>query len=197
VHQGLLGLISAVDRYDPSQGTRFSTYAGIRIKGKILDYLRSGDWMSRSARRRVKKIQEAVSAYWGEHQREPTDEELAHTLGMDVKEVQQGLTDSGRILLSLDSAQNDAPDRESLYETEADDNQTDPGELLAEADMKQQMAIAIRKLSEREQLVLSLYYFEELNFKEVGKVLNISESRACQLHARALINLKALINHGE
>jgi RNA polymerase sigma factor for flagellar operon FliA len=120
---------------------------------------------------------------------------MANVLGIDVREVQQGwMTPFAN---SFPRRRPDAQREESLYETAVDDNQVDPADLLAETDMREHLAEAIRRLPEREQLVLSLYYFDELNFKEVGKVLNISESRACQLHARALINLKAIIHNDE
>lgn len=195
-HQGMLGLIDAVDRYDVTQGTRFSTYAGIRIRGKIIDYLRSNDWMSRSSRKRARRIQNGVSDFWSEKHHEPTDAELAGFLGMDIDEVQQGLLDTSRVMVSLDLEPAGNSDEDvSLYETQADENQTDPSELCFESDQKEQLMNAIRQLPEREQLVLSLYYFEELNFKEIGKVLDVSESRVCQLHTRAILNIKAILKN--
>jgi RNA polymerase sigma factor for flagellar operon FliA len=197
VNQGLLGLIDAVDRYDPKHGTRFSTYAGLRVRGKILDYLRSTDWMSRSARQRVRHIQKAITTLWAANQREPTEDEIGDLLGMKVEDVQLGLGDSNRVLVSLDSTTDVDPDGEdtSLHERLSDDNQADPSEVIEEVDLKGEMVTAIKQLSEREQLLLSLYYYEELTFKDIGKVMGITESRVCQLHARALLNLKAVMNH--
>ncbi|MEW6178955.1 MAG: FliA/WhiG family RNA polymerase sigma factor [Chloroflexota bacterium] len=195
LHQGLLGLIEAVDRYNPDFGTRFSTYAAVRIRGKILDYLRSVDWMSRTARQRVRAVQKAVEELWLKNQREPTDEEIAAHLHTDVETVQRGLMDSNRFLLSLDAPADLENEENDLHDRLGDERQVDPQELSADEDLRHQLADAIRKLPEREQLVLSLYYYDELNFKEIGKVLGISESRVCQLHARALINLKVVMNH--
>lgn len=195
LHQGLLGLIEAVDRYDPQFGTRFSTYAAVRIRGKVLDYLRSVDWMSRTARQRVRAIQKAVEELWLIHQREPTDEEIAAHLNTNVDTVQRGLMDSNRFLLSLDAPADVDSEESDLHDRLGDERQIDPQELLLDEDLHQQLAEAIRSLPEREQLVLSLYYHDELNFKEIGKVLGISESRVCQLHARALINLKVVMSH--
>jgi RNA polymerase sigma factor for flagellar operon FliA len=196
VHQGLLGLMDAVDRFDLRQGTRFSTYAGIRIRGKVIDYLRSCDWMSRAARRRVRMVQDGVARYWSERRRQPTDEELADFLQMDLEAVQQGLFDATRILVSLDVETDSGQDEEvSLYETQADEAQPDPSELYAEQDRRARMAAAIRRLPEREQQILSLYYFEELTLKEIGKVMQVSESRVCQLHARAILNVKAMLQY--
>jgi len=197
VNQGLLGLIDAVDRYDPKHGTKFSTYASLRIRGKILDYLRSSDWMSRSARQRVRHIQKAITSLWTTHQREPTEDEIGNFLGMKVEDVQLGLGDSNRVLVSLDSMTDIDQEGEdtSLHERLSDENQTDPSDVLEDVDIKEEMVKAIKRLSEREQLLLSLYYYDELTFKDIGKVMGITESRVCQLHARALLNLKAVMNH--
>jgi RNA polymerase sigma factor FliA len=194
VHQGMLGLIDAVDRFNPQLGTRFSTYASLRIRGKVLDYMRSSDWMSRSSRQRSRVVQRGVSKFWMEHHRDPSDDELAVFLNMEVDEVQKGMADAGRVMLSLDVDMPSGPDEEvSLYDTHKDESQADPAELVFENDQKARMAGAIRQLSEREQLVLSLYYYEELTFKEIGKVLDVSESRVCQLHTRAILNIKGLL----
>ncbi|MDR3578315.1 MAG: FliA/WhiG family RNA polymerase sigma factor [Anaerolineaceae bacterium] len=197
VNQGLLGLIDAVDRYDPKHGAKFSTYAGLRVRGKILDYLRSTDWMSRSARQRVRHIQKAVTSLWATNQREPTEDEIGDFLGMKVEDVQLGLGDSNRVLVSLDSMTDIDQDGEdtSLHERLSDENQANPSEVLEDVDLKEEMVFAIKQLTEREQLLLSLYYYEELTFKDIGKVMGITESRVCQLHARALLNLKAVMNH--
>jgi RNA polymerase sigma factor for flagellar operon FliA len=190
-HQGLMGLIEAIDHFDPRFNTRFSTYAGMRIRGKILDYLRTSDWMPRAARKRTRLIQKTVSAFWSENLREPTEDEIAAQLGMKVGEIHQGLADSNRILVSLDMMlEGDG----SFHESLRDENQADPSKVLEDQGLVEEMSGAIKKLSEREQLVLSLYYNDELTFREIGKVLEITESRVCQLHARAIMNLKAMMN---
>jgi RNA polymerase sigma factor FliA len=197
VHQGLLGLIDAVDRFDPKFGTRFSTYASLRIRGKILDYLRLSDWMPRSARQRVRAIQKAISSLWLEFGREPTDEEIGNHLGLGKDQVEKGLYDSNLVIVSLDATvEIDQEGEGSLHERLVDEKQSDPSDMYEDVDLKKQLIEGIRKLSEREQLILSLYYYDELTFKEIGKVLNITESRVCQLHARAVMNLKAVVKHG-
>ena len=196
VHQGLLGLIDAVDRFDPQLGTRFSTFASIRVRGKIIDYLRSGDWMSRSCRRRVRNVQKGMSNFWLEHHRAPSDEELAAFIGMELTETQQGLADSAVTFVSLDRIVDEGDEEStSFYDTQADETQMDPFDICTEAARKTQLVSAIKQLSEREQLVLSMYYFEALNFKEIGKVMDVSESRVCQIHARAIMNIKVLLNN--
>lgn len=196
VNQGFLGLIDAVDRFDPQVGARFSTYASLRIRGKIIDYLRSSDWMSRTKRQRARRIEEATSSLWAENKREPTEEEIAARLGITTQQVQQGLEDLNRVLLSLDHFdENDVDSDSSLYERLGDENQPDPAHWIEKEDQKQMMIQALRQLSERDQLILSLYYHEELTFKEIGKVLEITESRVCQLHARIVMNLKKTMNY--
>ena len=193
-HQGLLGLIESLDQFDRTFNTNFSTYASLRIRGKILDYLRTSDWMPRAARKRVRLIQTTITTLWSEHMREPTEDEIATQLGLKVEEIQQGLADSNRVLVSLDIVMEaDPTSNGSLHESLRDENQADPLEALEEASLLEQMADAIKNLSEREQLILSLYYNDELTFKEIGKVLDITESRVCQLHARAILNLKAMM----
>ncbi len=196
VHQGLLGLIDAVDRYDLAFGARFSTFAGVRIRGKVLDYMRYSDWMPRSARRRVRAIQKTVADLWVELNREPQEDEIAARLGIDLQEVQLGLNDSNRVFLSLDSGTEVDPEEDgALYERLADEHQPDPSVQAENLDMVAVLGSTIRKLPEREQLILSLYYSDELTFREIGKVLDITESRVCQLHARAIMNLKAMMNN--
>jgi len=195
-HQGLMGLIEAVDHFDAKFNAKFSTYASLRIRGKIMDYLRATDWMPRSARKRARNIEKSIGELWAENLHAPTDNEIATHLGMDVKEVQQGLADSNRILVSLDTmTELDHEGDASLHEKFADENQADPLDVLEEQDMLTEMMSSIKELPEREQLVLSLYYTEELTFKEIGKVLDLTESRVCQLHARAILSLKTAMKN--
>lgn len=195
-HQGLLGLIEAVDHFDPKFNARFSTYASLRIRGKILDYLRTSDWMPRAARKRARLIEKTIAVLWSENLAEPTDDQLAARLGLQVDEIQQGLADSNRVLISLDTLMEADPDGESsLHERLSDENQADPAEISEQESQVAAMSSAIHSLAEREQLVLALYYNEELTFKEIGKVMEITESRVCQLHARAILSLKASLNH--
>ncbi len=195
-HQGLLGLIEAVDRYNPKFGARFSTYASLRIRGKILDYMRVSDWMPRAARKRTRLIQKAISSFWSENLREPTEDEIAAVMGLKVEEIQQGLADSSRVLVSLDMMMDvdDAKDG-SMYERLHDENQVNPEDTFENESIIKATAGALQNLSEREQMILSLYYKDELTFKEIGKVLEITESRVCQLHARAILSMKAMLQN--
>ncbi len=195
VHQGLLGLIDAVDRYNPEYGTQFSTYATVRIRGKVLDYLRSMDWLSRTARHRSKSIQKAIQTITSQTNVPPNEKEISEFMGLDLDKVHQGLMDSHKIIVSLDALVNmDEENENTLYDTLADDNQADPAEIATENDLKTRLVNCLKRLPERDQLVLSLYYFEELTLKEIGKVLEVSESRACQIHSQAIMNLQALLS---
>lgn len=196
VHQGLMGLIDAVDRYNPVHGAQFSTYAGVRIRGKVLDYLRNSDWMSRSARQKSRLIQKTVNDLWSRLQREPTEDEIAESLGMEKTQVQKNLVEVNMTFVSMDSVIEVDQDGETdLHERLMDDRQPNPAVVLEESDLKEALIKGIQKLQKREQLILSLYYHDELTFKEIGKVLDLTESRVCQLHARAILNLKAMVKH--
>jgi RNA polymerase sigma factor for flagellar operon FliA len=195
-HQGLLGLIDAVDHFDPKFNTRFSTYASLRIRGKVLDYLRTSDWMPRTARKRSRMIQKSISTLWSENSRQPTEDEIASHLGVNLEDVQQGLSDSNRVLVSLDMMMDSGEDGDSsLYERLSDEKQENPSVVFEKESLIEEMADALHDLSEREQLLLSLYYNDGLTFKEIGKVMDITESRVCQLHARVILSLKAMMTN--
>lgn len=193
--QGLLGLIEAIDHYEPTHGAKLSTYATLKIRGKILDYLRNMDWMPRTARERVKQVQVGINQLETQLQRSPTENELAHHLGMDVGVLQQTLQDSSRIMVSLDIEVDESGDNETapVYERLFDENQENPSDLLEGKDSQLHLAEVIKKLPEKDQLVLSLYYFDGLTFKEIGEVINVSESRVCQIHGRALLSLRTAL----
>lgn len=193
VSQGLLGLVDAVDRYNPAHGTRFSTYAAWRIRGSILDHLRSMDWLSRSARRRVREAQKAIQRLWAATGQAPDRQALARELGLPEEEVESILLDASRQVLSLDAALAGPDEPFSLYERLEDASQADPQERAEEADLQARLVAALQRLPEREQVVLSLYYYEGLTMREIGEVLSVSESRVCQIHAQAILNLRALL----
>lgn len=194
--QGLLGLIEAVDRYDPIYKTQFSTYATLRIRGKVIDYLRLHDWLSRSARQKTRLVQDAISVLWEKNEHAPTDDELAEYLKLDIEKLRQILVDSSHVFVSLDtSISTEGDEIVSLHELITDENQLEPSEIFEESEMKSILIDAIRSLPEREQLVLSLYYYENLTFKEIGAVLEVSESRVCQLHARIVMTLRSILEN--
>lgn len=196
ISQGVLGLIEAVDGYDLSYGTKFSTYAVPRIRGKILDYLRTRDWLPRSARKLTKQVQRAMRDLRQRLHRSPTEEEIAEHLGISTADVQQALTHASHVIVSLDSfipwLQED--NNKTAEDFIPDEDQQEPDRLVEDQDLKDWLRRAIEGLAEREQIILSLYYYEELTLREIGEVLGISESRVCQLHARTVMNLKTIFN---
>jgi len=186
--QGLLGLIDAVDKFDPARGLQFSTYATHRIRGRVLDGLRAMDILSRPARQRVRKIQTAMTQLQQELGRAPEETELAQHLSLDIEELRKAMIDAGRVLLSLDEASEDGAN--DLHDVVSDDAD-DPEAVLSEDNLKTELINSLAALPPREQHILSLYYRDDLTMKEIGAVLDISESRVCQLHAKAILSLRA------
>ena len=194
--QGIIGLIESADRFNYEYGTQFSTYATLRIRGKVIDYLRTLDWLPRGARKRARLVQDAIDDLWELHHRHPTDEEIAKHLNMPPKKVRQALIDYSHVVVSLDTNPSIYEDEEaSFHELVADDNQVNPFELIEDADLKTLVIQSIQELPDRDQLIISLYYNDGLTFKEIGAVLEISESRVCQLHGRIVSKLKSTLDH--
>jgi RNA polymerase sigma factor for flagellar operon FliA len=195
VSQGILGLIDAVDRFEPERGLRFSTYATLRIRGHILDALRAMDILPRSARRRVKEIKRTIAQLRMKLGREPHDDEVASVLNLDRQAYQSALIEANCAILSLDTSfEMDADGRTpSLQSLLCDEDNAGPEESLEQAELLRLLTAAFRQLPHRTQLLLSFYYYEGLTMKEIGQVLNLSESRVSQLHARAIIGLRAAL----
>ena len=178
--QGLIGLIEAIERYDPSFGTQFSTYATLRIRGRVLDHLRSLDWLSRTARKRARSVQQAITHLWGELHRAPTDDELASYLGMNQASLQKALVDANHVIISMDSDfTKDGDSETSLHDVLEDESQTDPEKLLEEKELKEHLILAIKDLNERQQILLSLYYYEEFNSKRNRGSIKCIRSPEC------------------
>ncbi len=192
VSAGLLGLIDAVDRFDATRGTRFSTYAALRIRGQVLDYLRSQDWLPRGARQRARAAQQAVNTLWAELGRAPTEQEIASHMELDLAKLRQALTDASHMILSLDEA-GVTEEEASLHEVLPDEDQPDPAQALLEKELQMRLIEALKELPEREQHILALYYYEGLTMKEIGAVFGVSESRICQIHAAAVMTLRAIL----
>ena len=193
--QGVMGLIEAIDHFKPEMGTKLSTYATFKIRGRILDYLRGMDWLSRSARQKVRAVQEATTELQRSLNRLPTDEELAQHMQIGMDTLAQIQQDSSHTVVSLDMDEEGDADEGSnpLHERLMDEHQVNPSETSEKKDIQRNLARVLKNLPEREQLVLALYYYEELTFKEIGKTMDISESRVCQIHGRAMGNLKSML----
>ncbi|HEY7396683.1 MAG TPA: RNA polymerase sigma factor WhiG [Gaiellaceae bacterium] len=194
VSYGLLGLISAIERYDPERDIKFETYAMARIKGAIIDELRALDWVPRSVRSRAREIERAISELESRLGRAPTDEEIAKKIGISTHELEDSLTDISRSsIAALDELWSGSGegDQVSLLDTIEDTTGPRPAEALDETELREALADAIARLPEREKLVVTLYYYEELTLREIGEVLGVTESRVSQLHTKAVLRLKA------
>lgn len=186
---GGIGLLNAVERYDALQGTAFTTYAVQRIRGAMLDELRSRDWVPRSVRRNAREVAQAIGQLEQELGRNATETEVAERLGIDIADYRQMLLDTNNSqLFSYDEWREEHGDSIELV---TDDHQREnPLQQLLDSNLRQRVMEAIETLPEREKLVLTLYYQEELNLKEIGAVLEVGESRVSQLHSQAIKRLR-------
>src|ERR687887_1643097 len=198
VSYGLLGLIGAIERYDPDRDVKFETYAIARIKGSIIDELRAMDWVPRSVRARVRDIERAIAELERKLHRAPSDDEIAEKLGISVDELEESLTDISRSsIAALDelwTVSSGGGDQVALIDTIEDTDAPDPQGSLSQTEVKEAVGEAIARLPEREKLVVTLYYYEELTLREIGEVLGVTESRVSQLHTKAVLRLKARLS---
>jgi RNA polymerase sigma factor for flagellar operon FliA len=195
ISYGLVGLISAIGRFEPEREIKFETYAITRIKGAIIDELRSLDWVPRSVRSRAREIEKANSKLEHQLQRAPTDDEMSAELGMSVEEFQEALLQiSNSTVAALDelwTVSDASGDQVSLLDTLQDPGAPDPAAVMDATDLKDRMADAIARLPEREKLVVALYYYENLTLREIGEVLGVTESRVSPLHTTAVLRLRS------
>lgn len=190
IQAGVIGLIEALHKYSATQGASFETYAGIRIRGAMLDEIRKGDWTPRSVHRKSREVSGAIALVEARLGREAHDGEVAEELGVSLTEYHQILLDtSSAHLLSIDE-----PDHDDLSEGQIDGHTKSPLTELAESGFKDSLADAIDQLPEKEKLVMALYYDEELNLKEIGQVLDVSESRVSQIHSQAIKRLRSRLS---
>jgi RNA polymerase sigma factor for flagellar operon FliA len=198
VSYGLLGLIGAIERYEPDRDVKFETYAIARIKGAIIDELRAMDWVPRSVRSRAREIERAIAELEAKQREAPTDEQIAAKVGITVEELEESLSDIARSsIAALDelwTVSGSDGDQVALIDTIEDQDAPDPQSSLSQTEMKEAIADAIARLPEREKLVVTLYYYEELTLREIGEVLGVTESRVSQLHTKAILRLKARLS---
>ncbi|MEW6754759.1 MAG: FliA/WhiG family RNA polymerase sigma factor [Candidatus Latescibacterota bacterium] len=194
INAGVVGLIEAHHHFDAAKGVKFETYASLRIRGAILDELRGMDWVPRSTRARAREIERVIARLEGDLGRSPTEVELAEGLGVTLGEYYVMIDDvSSATLLSLDElTYGDDEDKPvALVDTVRSQNQPSALANLEREEMRDLLAESLGELSEQERLVVALYYYEELTLKEIGQVLELSESRVSQLHTKAVLSLRA------
>jgi RNA polymerase sigma factor for flagellar operon FliA len=195
ISYGLIGLINAIERFDLSREIKFETYAIPRIRGAIIDELRSLDWVPRSVRARAREIERANAKLEAKLQRAPSDEEMAGELGVSMEDFQESLIQiSNSTIAALDelwSVSDASGDQVSLLDTLQDPDAPDPEKAMDATELKDRVADAIARLPEREKLVIALYYYENLTLREIGEVLGVTESRISQLHTKAVLRLRS------
>lgn len=188
---GVIGLIQAVDRYDPRRDNKFMTYAIFRIKGAVLSELRARDFLSRSNRRKIRELETAYLRLEQKLGREADDQEVAHELGVDIEQVYRTKQMSSISFISLEELGVSSRDEKEKLLNYLVNNEDDALSMTKLKELKEAMVEAIKQLPEKERLVISLYYQDELTMKETGKALNITESRVSQIHSQAILHLRA------
>ena len=190
---GVEGLINAIERYSPQKNTRFETYALIRIRGAILDRIRAQDFLPRSVRKKIKDIKAAQEKLKQDLGRMPTTTEVANYLDMEPDKVNQLLAEDTTMTSLYDKRVN-TDDSVEIIDTIQDENKLNPQEKAEEQNVKQELEKALKRLPERERIIMVLYYQENMTLKEIGETINMSESRVCQLHAQGIMKLKNILS---
>ena len=190
---GVLGLMDAISKYDSSRGAKFKTYAEFRVRGAILDELRSMDWVPRSIRQKASQVDKVVQGLQARLGRQPEDEEVAKEMGLSLDQFHETLNETKSIpIFSLEDLgiAKESGDQQSLLDCLAGKADADPQTQVRLVELKEIIAKAIDALPEKERLMVSLYYYEELTMKEIGAVLDITESRVSQIHSKAVYRLR-------
>ncbi|MDD5176092.1 MAG: RNA polymerase sigma factor FliA [Sterolibacterium sp.] len=192
IQNGMIGLLDAIGRYQEGLGAQFETYAAQRVRGAMLDGLRENDWLPRGLRRDMRRVEGAINALEQKHGRPPLESELAEALGMALTDYQKMLHEArGHQLVYLEDLTDTGDD--AYLERHLASSQLDPLAALLDHDMRETLVRAIGDLPEREKIMMALYYDEELNLREIGEVLGVTESRVCQLHTQAIARLRSRI----
>lgn len=190
MQSGMVGLLEAANNFDPSRGASFETYAGIRIRGAMLDDIRKHDWTPRSVHHKYRQVADAINAIEAETGRPARSAEIAAHMGVSIEEYHKILADSASSrLFSLDESM----DETVLTKTRPASDDATPDEELDQEQFRNALVGALDQLPERERLVLSLYYEREMNLKEIGEVLDVTESRVCQIHGQAIMRMKTIV----
>jgi len=192
VQNGMIGLLDAMDRFEMGHGAQFETYAAQRIRGAMLDGLRENDWLPRGLRRDLRRIEQTITQLEQEHGRVPSERELADALGLSLADYQKMLGEArGHQLLYFEDFSEDG--EEGFLERHLTDHEADPLRLLEAQNIREVLVAGINDLPEREKLMMALYYEQDLNLREIGEVMGVTESRVCQLHSQAVARLRAKV----
>ncbi|HLU30733.1 MAG TPA: FliA/WhiG family RNA polymerase sigma factor [Acidimicrobiia bacterium] len=188
---GIFGLIDAIDKFEPERGFKFETYAINRIKGAILDELRSFDWVPRSVRAKARELERSIVELEHRLQRSPTDEELAEHMETDVESIQNDLSEISLLgIAALDQTVGSGEATTTLKDLVADPTGVSPEAMFQAEETRRLLVDSINRLPDRERLVVTLYYYEGLTLAEIGEVLGVTESRVCQIHAKTVMSLR-------
>ena len=190
---GIEGLIDAIEKFSVEKGARFETYALLRIRGNIIDKIRSQDFLPRSTRKRIKDVKNATEELRVKIGRMPTTTEVAQYMGIEKERVNEILAEDTSVY-SLYDKKGTAEDSVEIIETVQDENKLTPEEQLEEKDVKKELHDALKRLPERERMIMVLYYHENMTLKEIGDMIDVSESRVCQLHAQAIMKLRKTLS---
>jgi RNA polymerase sigma factor for flagellar operon FliA len=192
VSYGMFGLMDALEKFDLDKGVKFETYAIARIKGAIIDELRSIDWIPRSVRSKARDVEKALTTLEAKLRRTPTEQELAAELSISIKDLRQNLTQVSLVsLVALDeSFSGEDSERQALIDTLQDPKATNPEASYEDVEQRALLAEALNRMSEREKTVIVLYYYEGMTLAQIGQVLGVTESRVCQLHTKAVLGLR-------
>jgi len=193
IQAGMIGLLDAVSRYEETHGAQFETYAVQRIRGAMLDELRSSDWLPRSMRQNMRKIEEAMNALQQRLGRPPNESEVAKQLKLSLTDYQELLNEGGGHQLVYYEDFHDGDGNEHFLDRYASDEEGDPLQTLMNSGFRSALIEAIEGLPEREKILMGLYYEQEMNLKEIGAVMGVSESRVCQLHSQAIARLRSTL----
>lgn len=195
IQAGLIGLMDAVERFDDEQGAHFETYATQRIRGAMLDELRDADWASRSVRRAGREIEGAIHALQQRFQRPPSEQEIASEMGLDIQAYFELLNDTRGAQLIYYEDLHDPDGGDDFFDRFTDQGAQAPFDIIASHLFKGALAQAVGLLPDREKMLMGMYYEQDMNFKEIGAVLGVSESRVCQLHSQAIARLRGKLRN--
>lgn len=192
VQNGMMGLLDAMDRYQEGFGAQFETYATQRVRGAMLDGLRENDWLPRNLRRELRRIEGAINQLEHEHGRAPSERELAAALDMSLADYQKTLQDArGHQLVYFEDFAGEGDD--DFLERHFTDNKADPANILEDRNLREMLVKAIGQLPDREKMMMALYYEQDLNLREIGEIMEVTESRVCQLHSQAIARLRSQV----